>query len=329
VELIKKEARSTVHPFNQLLKSRCLLLLLAISGFACQTLPETYPIRVESRTLTLSDQQDLRSQLSEHFGTPVALRVPLLTALKQAHVVAGQTLFKSNCAKCHGVLGNGDGLWLDARRGPRDFTRGAIKFSSTGVTPTRQDIKRIIRRGLPRTRMPAFPELDDSEIESITNYIQFIAIRGVLELRLIAALKVEGKVDNNELEEELLELSKMWKAADQLTIVPKIENPKASAKTVARGRQLFLSERTKCFDCHGRDARGRGPGGVNLKDDWGNSVEPSNLTIGEHRGGSRPIDLYWRIHGGIPGTPMPAMKNVLKASEIWDLVHYLESMEGS
>ena len=36
------------------------------------------------------------------------------------------------------------------------------------------------------------------------------------------------------------------------------------------------------------------------------NIRPRNLRMDEFRGGRRPIDLYWRIHNGIAGAPMPA-----------------------
>jgi mono/diheme cytochrome c family protein len=303
-------------------------LLLGIMGvaLACQSLPDVYPYRAESEHLESSARDAIRGRMAQRFGQPVKPLVPELLGLELTRVVAGQQRFKSLCAKCHGVLGNGDGRWLDARRGARDLTRGAFKFTSTGASPTRSDLKRTIRRGVPGTRMPAFPEEDAAQIEAMVDYIQFIAIRGSLERSLIAQWDDEEELLAESVSEDLAAVVKSWTSAKDLVIVPDSDNPPITAATLARGRELFLSNRTKCFDCHGADATGDGPGAADLKDDWGNDAEPRDLTVAEHGGGSRPIDLYRRIYGGIPGTPMPAMKNVLSSDEIWALVHYLKGL---
>ena len=51
-------------------------------------------------------------------------------------------------------------------------------------------------------------------------------------------------------------------------------------------------------------------------------------------GGSRPKDLYWRIHVSIKGTPMPAAgpmpgaAGALAPEEIWHVVNYVRSLAG-
>jgi mono/diheme cytochrome c family protein len=60
---------------------------------------------------------------------------------------------------------------------------------------------------------------------------------------------------------------------------------------------------------------------------------PRNLREGVFRGGRRPIDVFWRISAGIPGTPMPASgpaaegaQGTLKQEEIWQIVDYVHSL---
>jgi len=60
------------------------------------------------------------------------------------------------------------------------------------------------------------------------------------------------------------------------------------------------------------------------------------LRLNVFRGGRRPIDLYWRIHNGIAGTPMPAAPmraadadetdTRLTSNDIWDLIAYVRSL---
>jgi mono/diheme cytochrome c family protein len=60
---------------------------------------------------------------------------------------------------------------------------------------------------------------------------------------------------------------------------------------------------------------------------------PRNLRLGMYRGGGRPVDLFWRINQGIPGTPMPASgpaspgaQGTLTEEEIWHIVDYVRSL---
>lgn len=60
---------------------------------------------------------------------------------------------------------------------------------------------------------------------------------------------------------------------------------------------------------------------------------PRNLRKGVYRGGRRRIDVFARIHAGIPGTPMPGAgaaapggQGTLTEEEIWNLVDYVLSL---
>jgi mono/diheme cytochrome c family protein len=60
---------------------------------------------------------------------------------------------------------------------------------------------------------------------------------------------------------------------------------------------------------------------------------PRNLRRGIYRGGRRPLDIYRRVHAGIPGTPMPGSgpaspgaQGSLTDAEIWNLVDYVLSL---
>ena len=54
-------------------------------------------------------------------------------------------------------------------------------------------------------------------------------------------------------------------------------------------------------------------------DEWGTLVRPMNLTTGVYRGGRRPIDLYWRIKGGIEpsGMPKTGVCKTIRRSGTW------------
>jgi mono/diheme cytochrome c family protein len=56
------------------------------------------------------------------------------------------------------------------------------------------------------------------------------------------------------------------------------------------------------------------------------TIEPRNLRAGVYRGGRRPIDLFWRVHQGINGTPMPGGSSSLTEEQIWQIVDYIRSL---
>lgn len=60
---------------------------------------------------------------------------------------------------------------------------------------------------------------------------------------------------------------------------------------------------------------------------------PRNLRQGTYRGGRRRLDLFYRIHAGIKGVPMPGVgptgpgaEGTLKEHEIWQIVDYVLSL---
>jgi hypothetical protein len=56
------------------------------------------------------------------------------------------------------------------------------------------------------------------------------------------------------------------------------------------------------------------------------TIPPRNLRKGIYRGGRRPLDLYYRIHAGINGAPMPAAAGTVSPEEIWHIVNYVRSL---
>jgi mono/diheme cytochrome c family protein len=56
------------------------------------------------------------------------------------------------------------------------------------------------------------------------------------------------------------------------------------------------------------------------------TIPPRNLRQGIYRGGRRPLDLYYRIHAGIYGAPMPAAKGTIAPEDIWHIVNYIRSL---
>ena len=92
-----------------------------------------------------------------------------------AQRASGKQLYARYCAQCHGEKGDGEGYatpHLSPR--PRNFTTGKFKVRTTpnGALPTHQDLVNIIRRGMPYTSMPAWPNLSDQQVSELAYFIK-------------------------------------------------------------------------------------------------------------------------------------------------------------
>jgi mono/diheme cytochrome c family protein len=210
---------------------------------------------------------------------------------------AGEALYRSRCASCHGADGRGDGpvaRFLDPR--PRDFTRGVFKIRSTesGSPPTARDLLRTIRNGLPGTGMPAFAALSPEELRRLVAYIR--------------------------------SLSPRFREEDPGEVIPiPRPSPPPSPESIARGEAVY--RRMKCDDCHGPTGRGDGPSARTLRDDHGRRIFPFDMTRGwKLKGGTSPEDIYRTFHTGLDGTPMPSYHESITEQESWELVHFVRSL---
>lgn len=275
----------------------------------------------------------------------------------------GYALYRLHCLHCHGVSGDGAGptagfLWPK----PRDFRRGIFKFTSTrSPKPTREDLRRTIRHGIPNSSMPSFEALmSPDELEQVLDYLVFLSLRGETELSLLneASFAEEDDAETAITDEVALTAAQgvfdLWKSADEDVLNPPEPRSESTDESLQRGKQLFLGqtpEKLQCAGCHGPRGVGNGtnfvPEGVfnaivfwgrpitdydeamqalwysGSLDDWGNPLRPANLNRGMYKGGRRPIDLYWRIATGIKGAKMPAHEAALKPGQIWDLVNFV------
>src|SRR3989338_3616262 len=144
-----------------------------------------------------------------------------------ADPVAGQAAYTQSCARCHGILGKGDGL--DAKRfypRPRDLTMGVYKFRSTasGTPPTDEDLFRAITNGLPGSNMPDWPHLGEATRWQLVEY-----------------LKSLSDVFANTAPEP----------------VAVVEDPGPAHADPAKGNALYTQ--LGCASCHGAHGRANGP----------------------------------------------------------------------
>ncbi|MFN7627452.1 MAG: c-type cytochrome [Pirellula sp.] len=205
-----------------------------------------------------------------------------------------------------------------------------------------------------------------NDIESLVEYVRFLSIRGEVERRLIAK-HARGESQLNADDESAIEVVRLvvanWGSAEA-KVVPIPTPPKLNAEqfkdSAKRGEEWFRSELTACAKCHG--AGGVGDGVSQDFDDWTKDWtllagidpkhksdwkemkpfgalkpvidKPRNLAWGAFHGGGDRQDLFRRLVLGIEGTPMPPIARAVNGNpgltddEIWDLVHYVQSLSG-
>ncbi len=218
-----------------------------------------------------------------------------------AELRAGRMIYEMSCVSCHGTRGHGDGgaaIFLGPYSHPRpnDFTTSTFKFRSTpsGEPPLLTDLMRTIRKGIPGY-MPAYRNLGERGIRQVARYIEAEFIGRPLPTE---------------------------------TPLRFLDYPGPAAYTpesIRRGRGLY--ETLGCAACHGDDGSLTA---LHMSDQRGLMVMPMDLTRPEMFGnGSRPEDLYRTLITGLDGTPMPGYAGAFagREHEIWDLVHYLISLE--
>ena len=213
---------------------------------------------------------------------------------------AGKKLYLKYCSQCHGDNGDGEGYAaVHLRPRPRNFTSGKFKIRSTptGALPTHQDLVNVIRRGMPYTSMPAWPNFSDEDVSDLAYFITTFS----------------PDFANPEKEPKPVQLPSA---------------PKATKDTIAQGKKLF--EDNGCVKCHGTLGRADGPSAPTLMDDWGHPIRPADLTQSwTFRGGSSREDIFRSITTGLNGTPMPGFGEALQPDQRWAIADYIDSLSGS
>ncbi len=111
------------------------------------------------------------------------------------------------------------------------------------------------------------------------------------------------------------------KSVEPLAIPAK---PAFTPRLIALGKTEY--QEAGCVACHGADGRGDGRSSKDLKDDSGNSILSTDLTLKPFKSGPEPEDLFRTISTGLNGTPMPSYGNTLTEQERWALVSYILSI---
>ena len=299
--------------------------------------------------LTGEQQSGLERALRDVFGTPARPTVKGISAEARTAVApfddetlyAGSQLYRQHCLHCHGLAGDGRGPtapWVNPH--PRDFRRGAFKFTSSPLPEgqrraRRDDLLRVLREGIEDASMPSFRLLGDRELDALVSYVIHLSIRGQVEFSAVRDL-LSNNTDGGTTPAEKVNywtdiFGDYWKDT-QASLIRPGPYVELSPESVQRGMQLFLikddpdakpgAAAAGCVSCHVDFGRA----GAYRFDTWGTIGRPADLTRGVYRGGRRPIDLYWRVHSGINGTAMPATSLKAQPGEpdpIWDVVNFL------
>ena len=227
----------------------------------------------------------------------------------------GQELFAKQCAVCHGDAGDGAGKFaylMNPR--PRNFQQGNFKLATAqNQVPSEEDLIRTISRGMPGSAMPPWGHLPLSDLQALATYVREVRDKAVRE-------SAQAMVDKGELEAAGLEsYVKPRITPDSPVVVP--AEPVQNDIRWFNGRRLYLEG---CASCHGADGQ---PVADAVKfDAEGYPVPPRSFVSGIFKGGSEGHQLYVRIVKGLKGTPMPASEGNYSNDDIWDLIHYVQSL---
>jgi mono/diheme cytochrome c family protein len=211
----------------------------------------------------------------------------------------GKALYQRYCIFCHGPQGDGRGEsapYLDPK--PRDFTKAVFKCRSTpsGSLPLDSDLYNTISRGVHASGMPSWKPLLRQERADLVAYV---------------------KTFSSVFQEE--------KPGAPVTIPPE---PPSSPESVKRGADLFGS--MNCWSCHGKDGRGHGPSAAALTDSNGFPITPFDLTSGmRFKCGESDQEMFRDLVTGLDGTPMPSFAAAMSADQMWDVVHYIRTLNVS
>jgi mono/diheme cytochrome c family protein len=277
----------------------------------------------------------------------------------------GSRLFRMHCLHCHGMEGNGrgpTGPWVNPP--PRDYRLGIFKYTSSAQDqnqrkPRRDDLLHVLAFGIEGTSMPSFNVLSVDERDRLASYVIHLSIRGEVEGQtMMDQLQAMGESKGSEgagkykmwvredfkdpkmkdaMQDILAFAAFRWVSAQKpdAAITP---GPYRTGKSdedllasAARGSKIFFGSCVQCHQNFGRESN-------LIYDAWGTIVRGRNLYEGIYRGGRRPIDLYYRVHGGIEGAGMPAYKDIknsltadgmgLTAAQfeqydpLWDIVNF-------
>lgn len=227
----------------------------------------------------------------------------------------GATLFGKYCSICHGDRGDGAGKFaylMNPR--PRNLQQGNFKLATTqNQIPSDDDLLRTISRGMPGSAMPPWGHLPATDLRALVVFVRQLHVDA--SRKELETWVAERTMKAEEVAGALAERTQPG--------LPLVVPPEPSFDDVRwfRGRRVYLEG---CAACHGESGH---PVAEAVKyDNEGYPVPPRSFVNGIFKGGDEGHQLYARIVKGLKGTPMPGYQGVYNADELWDLIHYVQSL---
>lgn len=222
------------------------------------------------------------------------------SANEESLLSTGKRTYEMRCQGCHGAKGDGMGpaaQFLSPK--PRDFTKGLFKFRSTpgkDSLPTDSDLFYSLKHGLWGTSMSAWYSLKDEELYAVIQYLKTF--------------------------------SKRWESEEVKESIAVPPEPKRTPDSIKNGVKLY---QRRCKICHGEEGKGNGAMAGKIKDSWGYPIQPANFHLAAGKKGGIKLGhdsrhLFITLMNGIGGVPMPLYQDQLSPAEIWDIVHYVQSL---
>lgn len=255
--------------------------------------------------------------VSKNIAASLADQKPSLTKELFAR---GENVYQKQCSVCHGDHGHADGkaAYLLSPK-PRDFSHDKFRLvSTTSMQATDEDLFTTITRGMPGSVMPSWGHLSAQDRWALVYYVRYLS-------------EFKTHQDSGEINEEMKAKGIPWQVKEGI-IHKKINDgdlikmsfePPVTPEALKRGQELFAAS---CAGCHG--PRGKGDGKQEMKDALGYPVRPRDLTAGIFKGSSTSKDLYNRMIAGLPGSPMPSYVEALTQEQIWDLIHFVQTLSS-
>lgn len=231
------------------------------------------------------------------------------------YLLRGGELYGKYCTVCHGEQGDGAGKFaylMNPR--PRNFQQGDFKLATTGnQNPSEADLLRTISNGMPGSAMPPWGHLPQSDLLALARFVRHLHVDATG--KMLQQWVADESITAAELPDVLAERTE---PDAPLNIPPE---PAFDEVRWFRGRRLYLES---CASCHGVDGH---PVADAVKfDSEGYPVPPRSFVNGIFKGSTEGHQLYARILKGMRGTPMPASEGVYSADEMWDIIHYVQSL---
>ena len=209
-------------------------------------------------------------------------------------------MYLKNCSQCHGEKGDGVGYATPHLfPPPRNFTAGKFKVRTTpnGALPTHQDLVNIIRRGMPYTSMPAWPNLSDQQVSDLAYFITSFSPDFASPDRVPQPIQLPSA-------------------------------PGSTNETIELGKKLYVD--TGCVKCHGTLGRADGPSAPTLTDELGHAIRAADLSQPwTFRGGASRADIFRTMSTGFNGTPMPSFADSLSVEQRWAITDFIASLSGT